>query len=79
MVVAPEDDAQKKIKDRQTAGTEHPVHKIQLPGFIIEKEIGLGDIIKRTTSAFGVKPCGDCEKRASTLNKWLFFGPGKGK
>jgi hypothetical protein len=51
-------------------------HRIRLPGFISEKEIGLGDIIKRATSAIGIKPCGGCERRAAALNQWVIFTGG---
>ena len=30
-------------------------------GFITDEEIGLGDVIKRTTSYFGIQPCGGCD------------------
>jgi hypothetical protein len=46
-------------------------HTLRLPGFLIEEEVGLGDLIKRTTSAFGIRPCGGCERRAAILNRWL--------
>jgi hypothetical protein len=26
-----------------------PAHRVRLPGFLIEEEIGLGDLIKKTT------------------------------
>jgi hypothetical protein len=48
-------------------------HRIRLPGFIIDEEIGLGDTIKRITNALRIKPCGGCEKRASALNRWMRF------
>jgi hypothetical protein len=53
--------------------------RIRLPGFILEKDVGLGDIIKHATSALGIKPCGECQQRASALNNWIVFGPGKRK
>lgn len=53
--------------------SEHPPHRVRLPGFIIDEEIGLGDVIKRATSYFGIKPCGGCERRAATLNRWMVF------
>ena len=46
-------------------------HRVRLPGFIKEEEIGLGDAIKRVTYAMGIKPCGGCEKRAAALNRWM--------
>jgi hypothetical protein len=50
-----------------------PPHRMRLPGFITDEEIGLGDVIKRTTSYFGIKPCGGCEQRAAALNRWMVF------
>ena len=47
--------------------------KIQIPGFISENEIGLGDLIKRATSSVGIKTCGGCDHRASILNNWFVF------
>ena len=48
-------------------------HKVRLPGFLIEEEIGLGDVIKKTTYAMGITPCGGCENRAAALNRWMSF------
>lgn len=48
-------------------------YRVRLPGFITGDEIGLGDVIERTTSYFGIQPCGGCERRAATLNRWLVF------
>jgi hypothetical protein len=58
---------------------EHPPHRVRLPGFITDEEIGLGDMMKRTTSYIGIKPCGDCERRAAALNRWLVFTNRKSK
>jgi hypothetical protein len=49
--------------------------KVRLPGFILDKEIGLGDAIKRASYAIGSKPCAGCEKRAAMLNRWMVFRP----
>jgi len=46
---------------------------VRLPGFLIEEEVGLGDLIKKTTYAMGIEPCGGCEKRAAALNRWMTF------
>lgn len=51
----------------------HQHHRVRLPGFIRDEEIGLGDVIKRATSYFGIKPCGGCERRAAALNRWMVF------
>lgn len=48
-------------------------HRVRLPGFLVEEEIGLGDAIKRVTYAMGIKPCGGCEQRAAALNRWMHF------
>ena len=48
-------------------------HKVRLPGFINDQDIGLGDVIKRATSAVGIKPCGGCARRAAWLNRWMVF------
>ena len=46
---------------------------IRLPGFVNDDDVGLGDAIKEVTSAFGIRPCGECERRAARLNRWLVF------
>jgi hypothetical protein len=52
---------------------ERPPHRVRLPGFITDDEIGLGDVIKRATSYLGKHPCGGCGRRADALNRWLVF------
>lgn len=49
--------------------------RVRLPGFVSESEIGLGDVVSRTTSAFGIRPCAGCDRRANTLNRWLVISP----
>lgn len=51
----------------------HPPHRVRLPGFMTDEEIGLGDVIKRATSYIGIKPCGGCAGRAAALNRWVVF------
>jgi hypothetical protein len=53
------------------ADQEHPPHRVRLPGFLVEEEIGLGDAVKRVTYAMGIKPCSGCERRAAKLNRWM--------
>jgi hypothetical protein len=48
-------------------------YRVRLPGFIQGEEIGLGDVIKRASSAMGVSPCDGCEGRAAVLNHWMVF------
>lgn len=63
----------KNTRDTRTAISERPAHRVRLPGFLIEEEAGLGDLIKKTTYAMGIKPCGGCERRAAALNRWMTF------
>jgi hypothetical protein len=62
------------VKKKLTA-KEHPepAHRVRLPGFLIDEEIGLGEAIKRVTYAMGIQPCGACQKRAAGLNNWITF------
>lgn len=62
-------------KDAAPGGAERQPHRVRLPGFLIEEEIGLGDAIKRITYALAIKPCSGCEKRAAALNRWMHFTP----
>jgi hypothetical protein len=62
-----------KQRESQPAKDDRPVHRVRLPGFLIEEEVGLGDLIKKTTYAMGIKPCSGCEKRAAALNRWMTF------
>jgi hypothetical protein len=48
-------------------------HKVRLPGFINDEEIGLGDVIRKATSSVGIRPCGACNERAGRLNDWMVF------
>lgn len=52
---------------------ERQPHRVRLPGFISDRDIGLGDVIKRATYAVGIKPCGGCARRAAALNRWMVF------
>jgi hypothetical protein len=53
--------------------SERSFHRVRMPGFVNDEEIGLGDVIKRASSYFGIKPCGGCERRAASLNRWVRF------
>ena len=62
-----------KTRDRRRTASG-PAHRIRLPGFVRDEDVGLGDVIKRITRAAGLRPCGGCEARAAALNRWLVFG-----
>jgi hypothetical protein len=72
------------VTDSQTsseASTDdkpQPAHRVRLPGFVGPGEdVGLGDVIKRTTSLVGVKPCVACDQRRRAVNGWLVFNSGR--
>lgn len=48
-------------------------YRVRLPGFVNDKDIGLGSVIKRITSTVGIRPCGGCERRAAALDRWFVF------
>jgi hypothetical protein len=54
-----------------------PKYRVPLPGFVSQKEVGLGSVIKSVTSAVGIKPCEACKKRAAALNARIVFGYNK--
>lgn len=58
-------------RDDVPAPKERAAHRMRLPGFVADEEIGLGDAIKRATSYLGVRPCGGCQRRAAALNRWV--------
>ncbi len=58
------------LKGEQTVITVH------VPGLLLHGALGLGDAVKRATSAVGIRPCAGCERRAATLNRWVMLaGP----
>lgn len=58
------------MPEEKTQSEPQP-YRARLPEFVSDEEIGLGDVIKRATSYFGIKPCGGCERRAAALNRWV--------
>jgi hypothetical protein len=57
----------------QSNGAGRAPYRVRLPGSLVDHEVGLGDVIKRATAAVGVRPCGGCDRRAATLNRWFVF------
>lgn len=68
---------EEKAQSDTTRKSEHQPYRVRLPGFITDEDIGLGDVIKRATSAIAIRPSGDCgcERRAAALNRRLVFTP----
>jgi hypothetical protein len=64
---------QEEASSDHSEGNERRPYRVRLPGFISDEDIGLGEAIKRATSAVGIRPCGGCERRAAALNRWLVF------
>ena len=52
-----------------TRRTNPDPFQVRLPGFVSDKEVGVGDLIKRATMAAGIRPCGGCGRRAEALNR----------
>lgn len=66
----------KKIESTDRSGrSAHTPYRVRLPGFIADEDLGLGDLIKRSTSYVGITPCGGCKRRAAMLNRWMVFTP----
>jgi len=49
--------------------------RLNLPRWLISREIGLGDAISLGTAAIGLRPCGPCAERAARLNRLLVASP----
>jgi hypothetical protein len=41
----------------------------------MRQTVGLGQAIKRVTTSLGVRPCGGCQKRARTLDRFVSLVP----
>jgi hypothetical protein len=63
----------KKAKNDDVTKDKDQPYRVRLPGFISDEEVGLGNAIKRATSAVGIRPCGGCGRRATALNRWMVF------
>ena len=59
--------------DDRSGAHDESTFRVRLPGFVRDEDVGLGDVVKRVTYAFGIKPCGGCERRAATMNRWMVF------
>jgi hypothetical protein len=68
-----ENDEEIKAMPEEKINSEPQPCRVRLPGFVGDEDIGLGDAIKLVTYAFGIRPCGGCERRAAALNRWFVF------
>ena len=65
------------MKNTQRADdSARPRSPVRLPGFLNDREIGLGAAIQLATSYVGIKACGGCRRRAAALNRWFVFSAG---
>jgi hypothetical protein len=62
-----------KDKNKSQGTAKAGPHRVRLPGFVRDEDIGLGDAVKRMTYAMGVRPCGGCERRAAAMSRWMVF------
>jgi hypothetical protein len=56
---------------------EREPHRVRLPGFVSDEDIGLGDVITKGTSALGIRQCRACLERATALNRLVVFQGGR--
>ena len=52
---------------------------IRIPLPAIQREVGLGQAVKRVTTALGIRPCSSCAQRARALDQRLVFSAMRGK
>lgn len=64
---------QRKTPAQPSSSTTRNPVRVNLPGFISDEEIGLGDALKKVTASMGIKTCGGCQRRAEALNRWITF------
>jgi hypothetical protein len=64
---------ERRVDEGQLATPNRQPYRVSLPGFLADQDIGLGDALKRLTHFVGISPCGGCESRAETLNRWVYF------
>jgi hypothetical protein len=64
-------------RDEPADEDDRASRRVRLPGFIGAEDIGLGDVVKRATSYFGIRACGGCEQRRIALNRLVAFTGGR--
>ena len=56
------------------AGDGRPV-TVRLPRFLVSRPVGAGEIVKRVSTAVGIRPCGGCAARARRLDARIRLRP----
>lgn len=63
----------KKLKAQGlTVVSQYQPFRVRLP-LPISEDVGLGDVVKRVTSALHIRHCGGCESRRVWLNRRFVF------
>jgi hypothetical protein len=65
--------ATKETERTETDKQASQPFRVRLPGFIVQDQVGLGDVIKRATYVMGFTLCAACEKRVAWLNRSVIF------
>jgi len=55
--------------------TRKPPQPIRIPIPGLRQSIGVGQTIKRMTTAVGIRPCGGCQRRAQALDRMFVLTP----
>jgi len=55
--------------------TRKPPQPLRVPIPGLKQTVGLGQGVKRLTSALGIRPCGGCQRRARTLDRFIVMTP----
>jgi hypothetical protein len=56
-----------------------PPQPIRIPIPTIRRNVGLGQTVKRLTSALGIRACGGCQRRARALDRMVVLVPPRQK
>ena len=48
---------EEQLPESATGAMARQPYQIRLPGFVRDEDIGLGDLVKRTTASLAIKPC----------------------
>lgn len=49
--------------------------RLKIP--LLQRDIGLGGLVRKSALAIGFKPCGECKKREAELDKRVTFVPSR--
>ena len=52
---------------------------IRIPFPTVQREVGLGQAVKRVTTALGIRPCSGCQQRARSLDRRVVFSSLRGR